>query len=49
MAWEFIACLLLATLVSAVMAVPCRKADFAAFSSKFKLRNFEGKLCYTTF
>ena len=48
MAWKFIACLLVATLVSTIMAVPYRKAEFAAFLSKFKKRNFEGKLCYTT-
>ena len=36
MTWKFIACLLVATLFSTVMAVPYRKAEFAAFLSKFK-------------
>jgi len=49
MTLKFVACLLVATLVSTVIAVPYRKPEFAEFTGEVKKGKFEGKLCYKTF
>jgi len=42
MTLKFVACLLVATLVSTVIAVPYRKPEFAEFTGEVKKGKFEG-------